>query len=1101
MNVLLISQCSKNALTETRRILDQFAERRGDRTWQTAITQQGLETLHRLLRQTARKNTAVACHWIRGKDHSELLWMVGDLRQFNAQGATPTNLTERDVLRADDENDWRTAEDIRLLARLAALFHDFGKANDAFQKKLTSKEPMADAYRHEWVSLRLFEAFVGQSSDNDWLNRLTHLPEDAGAACIAKLSRDGVGTPRPASPFKTLQPLAQVVGWLIVSHHRLPTPLGTPLRKSVLENLPEQTEHHWCGSRPDEVSAQACWQFKNGLPFNSQQWRQHTAKVAQAILQRPRLVGDGETAKLLDSPFILHISRMALMLADHHYSAQPSHAMYGDKPGKKGTVLFANTHIKDGKRVLKQRLDEHLIGVEVSASRIMRALPRLAGALPRIARHKGFRERSKGFFRWQNQAFDLAESLQARSAHQGFFGVNMASTGCGKTLANGRILYALADPQLGARFTVALGLRTLTLQTGDAYRRRLHLGPEDLAVLVGGVATRALHEYPLGKQEQEHLENGSESSADLLPDHNHVHYEGSLENGPLKEWLGKNSDALRLLDAPVLVCTIDHLMPATEGVRGGHQIAPMLRLMTSDLILDEPDDFGIEDLPALTRLVHWAGLLGSRVLLSSATLPPALVQGLFLAYLAGRAEYQRHRGRPGEPLAVCCAWFDEFAVQSSEHHEGAAYLVAHRQFVDRRLTQLAKAEIRRRALIVALPIAAKQPREVICTELAGSLRQHVHSLHRQHHSIDPKTGKHASFGLIRMANIDPLFDVARELFRQGAEEGCRIHLCVYHSRHPLLVRAAIERTLDAALQRSKPDEVFKLDSVRQRLEATPEQEHIFVVLATAVAEVGRDHDYDWAIVEPSSMRSIIQLAGRVRRHRAGVCAADQPNLYLLDTNVVHLVEGGDKPAFLRPGFENDSFKLTDHHLTQVLTAEQWQTIDAAARIKERTPLIPNSNLVDLEHERLRDLMLGAEIGQMQMDQPVHRWWTTRAHLSGELQHRKPFRFDPQGRLRYALLPIDESELSFFRLDDEGGPTDLGLSPKGLACEIKLPTGPRISAWAVPRYWDELQEVAEYKQMELRACAEKYGTLDLPGRKSEHIWRYHWALGFSRYRGQ
>jgi CRISPR-associated endonuclease/helicase Cas3 len=136
MNVLLISQCSKNALAETRRVLDQFAERRGDRTWQTAITQQGLETLHRLLRQTARKNTAVACHWIRGKDHSELLWVVGDARQFNACGATPTNLTQRDVLRADDENDWHAAEEIRLLASLAALFHDFGKASDAFQKKL-----------------------------------------------------------------------------------------------------------------------------------------------------------------------------------------------------------------------------------------------------------------------------------------------------------------------------------------------------------------------------------------------------------------------------------------------------------------------------------------------------------------------------------------------------------------------------------------------------------------------------------------------------------------------------------------------------------------------------------------------------------------------------------------------------------------------------------------------------------------------------------------------------------------------------------------------------------------------------------------------------
>jgi CRISPR-associated endonuclease/helicase Cas3 len=66
------------------------------------------------------------------------------------------------------------------------------------------------------------------------------------------------------------------------------------------------------------------------------------------------------------------------------------------------------------------------------------------------------------------------------------------------------------------------------------------------------------------------------------------------------------------------------------------------------------------------------------------------------------------------------------------------------------------------------------------------MREHLHALHRQHHSVDPQTSKRASFGLIRMANIDPLFDVARELFRLGAEAGCRVHLCVYHSRHPLL---------------------------------------------------------------------------------------------------------------------------------------------------------------------------------------------------------------------------------------------------------------------------------------------------------------------------
>ena len=63
MNILIVSQCSKNALRQTRRILDQFAERKGDRTWQTAITLQGLDTLRRLLKKSARKNTAVACHW------------------------------------------------------------------------------------------------------------------------------------------------------------------------------------------------------------------------------------------------------------------------------------------------------------------------------------------------------------------------------------------------------------------------------------------------------------------------------------------------------------------------------------------------------------------------------------------------------------------------------------------------------------------------------------------------------------------------------------------------------------------------------------------------------------------------------------------------------------------------------------------------------------------------------------------------------------------------------------------------------------------------------------------------------------------------------
>ena len=251
MNILLISQCSKNALVETRRILDQFAERRGERTWQTAITQNGLDTLRRLLRQTARKNTAVACHWIRGKDHSELIWIVGDARQFNERGATPTNTTSRDILHAKDENDWHSAEIIRLLTSIAALFHDFGKANAAFQAKLKpgkGEKPPTDAFRHEWVSLRLFEAFVAGENDEVWLARLAQIPVDATTDCLGRLVRDGLER-RAFSPFNKLQGLAQIVGWLIVGHHRLPTP--ETLSQEGMQKLPRAFESQCCGQRSD----------------------------------------------------------------------------------------------------------------------------------------------------------------------------------------------------------------------------------------------------------------------------------------------------------------------------------------------------------------------------------------------------------------------------------------------------------------------------------------------------------------------------------------------------------------------------------------------------------------------------------------------------------------------------------------------------------------------------------------------------------------------------------------------------------------------------------------------------------------------------------
>ncbi|WP_152084065.1 type I-F CRISPR-associated helicase Cas3f [Enterobacter oligotrophicus] len=1073
MNVLIISRCTKRAREQSCQIIDQFAERTGDAAWQTTITMEGVNTLRKLLRKTARRNTAVACHWLKKSGQTELLWIVGNLRRFNAQGRVPTNRTTLQIIRNDNEHHWHSAESIALLAAIAGLFHDFGKAGMSFQQTLKGESKrFCQMFRHEWISVRLFEAFVGEQTDEQWLTSLTQLKAADEKAMLKALKKDREEWSN--SPLGTLPPVAKVVAWLMLSHHRLPEPHSKNPSLLYCEGWLErqlnvdwnalnhkQEKHGWTTREKQNV-----WTFPHGTPLKSKTWREKARQIGKRIRNLPALLHAGS----LDNLFTLHLARLSLMLADHVYSSQPAYSKWQDD----AVQCWANSDRQSG--LLKQKLDEHNVGVAHLALLMGRSLPSLRRSLPAIARHKAFRERATNpRFQWQNKAWDVASALREKSAEQGFFGINMASTGCGKTFANARIMYALADEQAGCRFSVALGLRTLTLQTGQALQSRLGLDDDTLAVVTGAAAVKELY------QGNDVEDNSSASDEAFFASHHYVHYEGAMSSGIAQQWLAKEPTLNRLVSAPVLVTTVDHLMPATEGVRGGRQIPAMLRLLTSDLVLDEPDDFDIDDLHALCRLVNWAGMLGSRVLLSSATLPPALTEALFEAYREGRKAWQIACGISDRPMSICCAWFDEYGAQSKDVADENQFRQAHGEFVRQRIKRLPdQPRLRLGKLAPVLPQSASYA--AVVSALAETLYQEMVELHGHHHATH-KSGKTVSFGLVRMANINPLVAVAQALMAIPSPDNYRIHYCVYHSQHPLAVRAAIEKRLDSAFTRHDPEHVWQLPEVKQAL-TSPEQHHLFVVLGTSVLEVGRDFDADWGIVEPSSMRSLIQFAGRIQRHRQQV--PERENLVILERNVRAL--RGERVAYCRPGFETEHHPLPHHDLHELLSEESYRTLNAIPRIVED---LPGNALAALEHARLRAALLD---GGDKPDVVAASWWRLPLTWNGELQKRTPFRRSSPEDSFFLSMKEEDDEPVFCLMQEDGR-----LKPSERFRSHSLSMADGVEPWFAIDYARVLQALADEKQMELDAVSRRYGEITLRVSREEETeqWLYHPVLGVFR----
>lgn len=973
MMVTFVSQCEKNALSKTRRVLDAFANRIGDNTWQTLITEEGLLTVKKMLRQTASRSTAVSCHWIRSRSRSQLLWVVGNKKKFSSDGYVPVNYTEKDLLNSDYESDWKYLPLIKALAGIAALLHDWGKASLLFQEKLNpEKKPKhkGDPLRHEWVSCLLFHQWIScqdhKCLDKVWLNSIIEKGIDETCFHGNTLLRDKVLAELPTA--------AGLIAWLIVSHHRLPLPKEADLcndqrevGNASLEELLARITPAWgYENRFDEYNAllPKCFEFPLGLLSNSPIWLTELKRRAKDLLHHLPLLeqsmNDGSWRVLL------HHARLCLMLGDHYYSSQPN-----DHQWNTSIELYANTDPTT--KACKQKLDEHLVNVAKVAVNTAKLLPFFESEPLKATelRELAPKTNTPKAFRWQDKAVRKINAWREHSEDktQGYFIVNMASTGCGKTIANAKIMQALSEDGESLRFILALGLRTLTLQTGDEYKERLKLQESDLAVLIGSKAISELHKsgktIEIDDIEPEYADDGSESLESLQDENEVLDWQGVLPEEELTTVLTKQKDR-QLLYAPVLVCTIDHIMAATETKRGGRYILPCLRLMSSDLVIDEIDDFTGDDLIAIGRLVHLAGMLGRKVMISSATIPPDLALGLYNAYRQGWAVFAASRDRVS---SINCVYVDEFSADvqmiGCKDPDLVAYEAFQQSFVSKRADKLKQQISKRKADIIQ---CIKQNEQPLDKQYFNTVKQAVLAKHLLHNTLEQESQIWVSFGVVRVANIQPCVELTQYLLSCDWPADTEVRCMAYHSQQVMLLRHEQEKHLDEVLKRKeKPGEVpiaFSHPVIREHLTVCKAKNLIFILVATPVEEVGRDHDFDWAVIEPSSFRSIIQMAGRVRRHRDGQIL--EPNIGLLQYNIKGF-RGGEERVFNYPGYETDkATQLITHDLCDLVDEKSLlQSVNAIVRIQKRATLEPHNNLADLEHYATAKILGTDQIGKPQ----------------------------------------------------------------------------------------------------------------------------------------
>ncbi len=910
MHVVLVSNCEQAAIGRTRTLLDRYGTRIGDRAWATLITQQALDELHSALRRVASRHTSVACYRSDSTVGLRLIWVVGNRSAYDAQGRFAVATAQRKTVLALP---YRHAA---LIARLAGYAHDLGKASRHFQDKLAKSctvgkvDPSLghDPIRHEWLSAWLFRHMLREGSALE--------PQSLRLAWEAMRAAAGDRLAGPASqsapPLELVMHSAlDAVGWAVCTHHGA---MGGALDQPAGIDGTRHLHSDGHGIQQNLTFADA-----PGGGTDATRWvelLQEMDKLARRLRPVDRSAQYWEGVMLM--------ARAALILSDHAISA-------GTFPGSpEEGIVYANTKpefapeprrrtLQRAKRApgrrpvrrLDQPLSWHLLRVGERAGENLRMLA--GDQLPVLERELtqsilAARAEPGSRFAWQDRAAEFVSGLRG-----GKLVFDVASTGAGKTLANLKI--ALAMRPEAARLAVAFNLRSLTHQTFEAFGRHVRridakAFSRDFVCLLG---ERGSVEVDFSKEDEDDIKTREELEIDgahdlLVPEWlEHIAGRAGESDAAAKERLAK------LIASPVLVCTMDWIVASGEPGQQDRHAKALIRVSHSDLILDEVDSYDTKAAVAVMRVVQTAATFGRNVIVSSATLNPPLARGIALAYSRGRAAYEAMFG--AEPWHLVIVG-DRFEPQSTPSPSVQEADTLYRDTMRSMAQGLCGQAPLRRAEV------ANVQRETFCSTIA----EQALALHEHNASSPPGLSCRLSIGLVRVAQVETCMNVSDSLRECG-----HFTVTAYHARDVQERRTYKEKWLDRILDRNSPSWVDALLEIMPQIKDARGDVRL-VVVATPVEEVGRDHDFDWAIIEPSSMHSIVQTAGRVNRHRREGLTHGRVNVSILSENLRST--RGEKFAFVRPGLETEIPGKTEtthrsHDMRELLRSASGSEFDGA----------------------------------------------------------------------------------------------------------------------------------------------------------------------------